>query len=258
MFLTGDCNDARLCGVTGLADGHPILAVCCYMPYWDPSGSNTDEYSDVTGKLSAILSSLWPCAQVALLGDLNCGLCPLPRESRPPAWHRLREYTPNSMAMQGLLDDHELTVVEFNFTQSVSFTYSRAGNRSHTDHIAVPQVIMPQVLGCTILPLDLNKLSPHLLLICKLAVSVPSGTNHSVSQDVGSNSTHILDWSFPERNEYYKTVLSDLLSEVLSTCDGSPDALDTAISRCAHDAARIAGCANHAGRLSQLNSTVYW
>ena len=71
-YRSVDCGDSRLCGVTVIADDRPLLSVVgCYMPYWDSSGANTGEYADVTGKLSAILSSLRPSAPVVLLGDFN-------------------------------------------------------------------------------------------------------------------------------------------------------------------------------------------
>lgn len=243
-FRTVDCGDARLCGVTVLADDRPILNVVgCYMPYWNSSGSNANEYAEVIGNLAAILSSLRACAPTVLLGDFNCALCPLPRESRPPTWHRLHGYTPNSVAMQELLDDHDLTVAEFNFNQSVTYTYSRAGNCSHIDHIAVPCFLMPKVISCSIMPPDENNLSPHLPLICQLAVSVSADTHRSSRHGADSSRRcDILDWDCAEKNEVYRKILAESLSDTLPECDGSLDSLDSAISRCIHGAARAAGC----------------
>ena len=243
-FRTVDCGDARLCGVTVLAGVRPILSVVgCYMPYWDSSGSNVEEYAEVTGKLDSILSSLRVSAPTVLLGDFNCALCPLPRESRPSAWHRLHGFNPNSVAMQDLLDDYDLNVAEFSFRQPVTYTFSRAGNYSHIDHIAVPDLLMPQVLGCTILPPDENNLSPHLPLICRLAVADPAGTDRTSHHAVDSAScTDVLDWSCAEKIESYKIILDKMLTETLPECGESLNDLDAAISRCIHAAARAAGC----------------
>ena len=244
IFRTVDCGDARLCGVTVLAGVRPILSVVgCYMPYWDSSGSNVEEYAEVTGKLDSILSSLRVSAPTVLLGDFNCASCPLPRESRPSAWHRLHGFNPNSVAMQDLLDDYDLNVAEFSFRQPVTYTYSRAGNYSHIDHIAVPDLLMPQVLGCTILPPDENNPSPHLPLICRLAVADPAGTDRTSHHAVDSAScTDILDWSCAEKIESYKIILDKMLTETLAECGESLNDLDAAISRCIHAAARAAGC----------------
>ena len=168
-FRSIDCSDARLCGVIVVLDGYPVFSVTgCYMPYWDASGVNAEDYAAVTGKLDALISSLQPSAPTILLGDFNCQLCPLAREVRPSGWHHLHGFTQHSVAMQCLLDDHDLEVDEFNFAQSVDFSYSRAGCRSHTDHIAVPSSLMPHLLDCSILPPDQNNLSPHLQLVCQL------------------------------------------------------------------------------------------
>ena len=243
-FRTVDCGDARLCGVAVLTGDRPILSVVgCYMPYWDSSGPNAEDYAAVIGKLDAILSSLRACAPTVLIGDFNCALCPLSRESRPPAWYRLRGFTPNSVAMQDLLDDHDLSTAEFRFTQPVTYTYSRAGKYSHIDHIAVPNLIMSQVLGCNILPPDENNLSPHLPLVCRLVISAPAGTDRPDQFPAESTRcSDILDWSCAEKVESYKTILHEMLSESLSVCGETLDDLDTAISRCIHAAARAAGC----------------
>ena len=152
-FRTIECGDPRLCGITLLEQGRPLIAIIgCYMPYWDASRATLEEYATLTSKLDALISSIRPTAPVFLIGDFNCALPPLSAELRPHGWHRLRGFSPLSLLMQDLLDDHELTVAEFRFSQPVTYTYARADGQSHIDHIAVPRCLMPQVYQCSILP----------------------------------------------------------------------------------------------------------
>ena len=102
---------------------------------------------------------------------------------------------------------------------------------------------MPKVISCSIMPPDENNLSPHLPLICQLAVSVSADTHRSSRHGADSSRRcDILDWDCAEKNEVYRKILAESLSDTLPECDGSLNSLDSAISRCIHGAARAAGC----------------
>ncbi|KAF0289230.1 hypothetical protein FJT64_012464 [Amphibalanus amphitrite] len=61
------CDDPRLCGVTVLMDGRPVLTVIgCYMPYWDGQAGNSEEYDSVIAKLDALIMALRPSAPVVV------------------------------------------------------------------------------------------------------------------------------------------------------------------------------------------------
>ena len=243
-FRTIDCNDARICGVIISCEGKPMLNIIgCYMPYWNSSGGNVEEYATVISKLDAIISSLRPSAPVILVGDFNCALSPLPAELRPSVWHRLQGFTPHSAMMQDLLDDNDLVVAEFHYSQDVSYTYARGGCQSHIDHIAIPQRVMSNVQGCTILPPDQDNLSPHLPLICTMTVSAPPCAAPSVPAGHVKVQPDVLVWSCAEKLHAYNITLEELLANHLTTCGDSLDELDATITRCIHIAARSAGCA---------------
>ena len=144
--------------------------------------------------------------------------------------------------MQDLLDDHDLTVAEFDFTQPVNYTYSPGGVCSHIDHIAVPNLLNSQVLECSILPPDDSNLSPHLPLTCRVVIHVPASSNCPtfLAEETVPHSD-ILDWSCTEKVQKYQTALDEMLTASLPECGETLDALDTAISRCIHAAAHAAG-----------------
>lgn len=238
------CDDARLCGVTVLDHGTPVLSVLgCYMPYWDSSGANLADYATLTHKLDALITALRPSAPVMLVGDFNCALPPVPYDRRPLDWWRLRPFSKLSALMQDLLDGQGFTVAEFNFQQSVSFTYARAGGRSHIDHIAVSRSLTPMVSGCAILPPTADNLSPHLPIVCNLALETTSPqVLPGRRPDTVSPHADVLDWTCPERLEIYKDRLDCLLSESLPSCGDVVDDIDSVITSCIHAAARYAGC----------------
>lgn len=244
-FRTIDCDDARLCGVTISDQGKPLLHIIgCYMPYWNSSGANVEEYATVISKLDAIISSLQPSAPVILVGDFNCALSPLPAVLRPSVWHRLQGFTPNSAMMQDLLEDNGLVIAEFHYPQAVSYTYARCGCQSHIDHIAISQRVMSDVQSCAILPPDQDNLSPHLPLICRMIVSAPPRVDLSAHPiaNVAARSD-LLVWNCAEKLHAYKISLEELLAAHIPTCGDSLDELDATITSCIHGAARNAGCA---------------
>ena len=248
-FRAIDCGDPRLCGVMVLEQTRPAITVlCCYMPYWESSGANLEEYTTLTCKLDALILSLKPSAPVLLVGDFNCALPPLSHELRPPGWHRLRGFSPMSLHMQNLLDDHELTVAELRFPQPVDYTYARAGGKSHIDHIAVPSCLLSHVHECSIVPPSVDNLSPHLPIICGVLLpSVqPAATVFVRPVNKATVSSEVLDWSCPDKLSEYASSLNKLLDDCLCAHDASPDAspdeLDAIITHCIHTAARSAGC----------------
>ncbi|XP_043243993.1 uncharacterized protein LOC122392788 [Amphibalanus amphitrite] len=246
-FRAVECNDSRICGVTIVELSRPLITIIgCYMPYWNSSAVNFEEYTILTGKLDALFSSLRPSAPVVLVGDFNCALPPLSPELRPPGWHRLRGFSPLSLLMQDLLDDHGLTVAEFRFSQPVAYTYARADGQSHIDHIAVPQCLVPQVHDCRIVVPCVDNLSPHLPVLCSVVLpSASAGTSLDVSSpplNMGSIHSEVLDWSCPEKLQIYLSSLDELIGACQLTNGATPDEIDEAITRCIHIAARIAGC----------------
>ena len=178
-FMSIDCDDSRLCGVTVCDNSLPVLSVLgCYMPYRDSSGANLTEYAKLTRKLDALITALRASSPVLLAGDFNCALPRLPPDRRPPSWHRLQGFSPQSYLLQELLDEHDLAVAEFLFPQPVSYTYSRAGAMTHIDHMIVPTCLLSRVLSCTITPPVSDNLSPRLPLMCLCSLAL----NSSLSQ----------------------------------------------------------------------------
>ena len=232
-------------GIPILESARPLVTVLgCYMPYWESSGANLEEYATLTCKLDALIASLRPSAPVFLVGDFNCALPPLPVELRPEGWHRLRGFFPLSPLMQDLLDDHELTIAEFCFSQPVTYTCARAGGQSHIDHIAVPHCLASQVCGCNILPPSVDNLSPHLPVICSVVLSsgLPTASLSTRSPGIVQTYSDVLDWRCPDKLEAYISSLEELLGTCIPSQDASPDELDAIITRCIHTAARNAGC----------------
>ena len=240
-FTPCACDSPRLCGVTALINGLPVLSVIgCYMPYWDGIGVNSVEYATVSAKLDATIAALRPSALVVVAGDFNCALPQMPAATRPPQWHHLRGFTLHSITMQDLLDHNELAVAEFQFPQLVDFTYARGECRSHIDHIAVPTALLSRVADCQILPQHPENLSPHLPLVCSMLVDTvqPSGTDSTaVDKDVTGPGAVLLSWDCADRVETYNKTLTDLLINQLPACGDSLDALDATITRCLHAAA---------------------
>ena len=146
--------------------------------------------------------------------------------------------------MQDLLDDHELTIAEFCFSQPVTYTYARAGGQSHIDHIAVPHCLASQVCGCNILPPSVDNLSPHLPVICSVVLSsgLPTASLSTRSPGIVQTYSDVLDWRCPDKLEAYISSLEELLGTCIPSHDASPDELDAIITRCIHTAARNAGC----------------
>lgn len=241
------CDNPRLCGVSALVNGQPVLNVIgCYMPYWDGDGGNSVEYNIVTAELEAVIAAMRPSAPVILAGDFNCALPQLPAVSRPLQWHRLRGFTQHSVSMQDLLDHNELAVAEFMFPQPVDFTYTRGDCQSHIDHIAVPCFLLPRVVDCQILPQHPENLSPHLPLVCQVSVAAaaPAETeNTAAGQAAPASSSEVFCWDRADKIVHYRQALAGLLDNQLPACGDSLDALDATISRCLLSAAREAGCA---------------
>ena len=242
-FVPIDCSSPRLCAVVIQDSVGPKLGVVAtYLPYWSSDGLNLQLYQTTLQQLDAVLTALRSTVPVVVAGDLNCALPRLTSDLRIPDWERLRGFSPLSRLTQTLLEDHDLIVAEYLFDQQVRYTYARGGNHTHIDHIVVPRSLVQSVRKCSILAPEVENLSPHLPILCRLSIDFHAERDaESRPSSADSTRRFVLDWRSPSRNEAYRNALASRLSTVLPTCL-TPDELDKAITDAAHDAAMSSGC----------------
>ena len=138
------------------------------MPYWNSSADNLERFTELVSKPDALVTALGNTTPITIVGDFNCALPILPAQNLPDRWYELRGFSQFSLILQTFMDDHSLTVAEFQFPQHVSFTYQRGSCFNHIDHILVSDNLIESVISCNIATPPVDNLSPHLPVSCEI------------------------------------------------------------------------------------------
>ena len=238
-------GDSRLLAVRLSIREVPHLTIIgCYMPYFNGTNEQLEYYRDTCASLEAIICAHRAVAPLMLVGDFNCQLPRLSPAQRPTEWAQLRGFTAFSREFQRVLDENDLVVAEFCFSQATDCTYERGGHRTHIDHIVVPRSFVgSQLRSCKIVSPCPDNLSPHLPLRCTLTLTITGEGVKGPPSRVQSSTSHrtVLDWSSSDRNDAYRRRLTELLAQRIPVCSNA-EQLDAQLTASIHEAAADTGC----------------
>ena len=83
------------------------------------------------------------------------------------------------MLLYDLVCDYEMTSANFQYKQSVDYTYFKGSTRTYIDHVFISDQLQDNIVGCVILPYDVENTSDHLPMktTIKLQTEQTSNTN---------------------------------------------------------------------------------
>ena len=129
--------------------------------------------------------------------------------------------------LYNFIEDNDLCVVNFIYSQDVNFTYSNANGSSYIDHILVPDYVMDMVTDCKILNRDIDNISDHYAVSLTMNISVYVKQPKIVSSLTESNTNMRLSWHDPKFQRLYSEELTRVLENI--TIDKNIDSPDAAI-----------------------------
>ena len=77
-------------------------------------------------------------------------------------WYKSKPYNNHSMLLYDLVCDYEMTSANFQYKQSVDYTYFKGSTRTYIDHVFISDEMQDNTVGCVILPYDVENTSDHL------------------------------------------------------------------------------------------------
>ena len=66
------------------------------------------------------------------------------------------------MLLYDLVCDYEMTSANFQYKQSVDYTYFKGSTRTYIDHVFISDQLQDSTVGCAILPYDVENISDYL------------------------------------------------------------------------------------------------
>ena len=88
-----------------------------------------------------------------IVGDFNASL-PRCRTDLTSNWSRVRPFNRNSQMLLDWIDDNQLEISNFNFSQLVNYTYVKVTHKTYIDHILASEQVNQWITDCTIISDD--------------------------------------------------------------------------------------------------------
>ena len=155
-----DSESDRLCSLQIIQCENVIATIIgVYLPFHDGSPEQIELYMDTLANVQSLIDVHGECAPVIVVGDFNTSLPQ--KDVLLNNWHKCRPFSRNSALLYNFIEDNDLCVVNFIYSQDVNFTYSNANGSLYIDHILVPDYVMDMVTDCKILNRDIDNISDH-------------------------------------------------------------------------------------------------
>ena len=104
-----------------------------------------------------------------IVGDFTASL-PRCRTDLTSNWSRVRPFNKNSQMLLDWIDDNQLEISNFNFSQSLNYTYVKGTHKTYIDHILASEQANQWITDCTIISNDPECTSDHFPIEVKLKI----------------------------------------------------------------------------------------
>ena len=106
-----------------------ITLIGVYLPYFH--SESTPLYSETLDKLHGIIQKI--TSPFILLGDMNAQM---PHTAQLSSHvYKSKPYNNHSLLLYDLVCDYEMTSANFQYKQSVAYTYFKGSTRTYIDHV---------------------------------------------------------------------------------------------------------------------------
>ena len=195
-----------------------IILIGVYLPYFH--SESTPLYSETLDKLHGIIQNI--TSPFILLGDMNAQLPHTAQLS--PQWYKSKPYNNHSMLLYDLVCDYEMTSANFQYKQSVNYTYFKGSTRTYIDHVFVSDQLQDNTVDCVILPFDVENTSDHLPMKTTIKLQTEQARNNKEVDHTKMYITSKIDWNVNDNRLKYTNHVDHFSMSI-------PPPTDTIVSR---------------------------
>jgi len=136
-----------------------------------------------------------------IMGDFNAKL---PQATQLSAnWYRGRFFSKRSALLYNFVCDNDSYVANFDFDQTVNFTYRKGEVKSYIDHIILSQCLRENVSLCSIIEECADNVSDHLPIMCSLRIPLPHVPSLQNATPANAQKFTRVNWKDPSCRELY-------------------------------------------------------
>ena len=210
-------ND-RISAVVLVKDKVPLLYIIgVYMPYFSGSSEQSQLYAETLDILQETINNCILQAPVMIVGDFNASL-PRCRTDLTSNWSRVRPFNRNSQMLLDWIDDNQLEISNFNFSQSVNYTYVKGTHKTYIDHILASEQANQWITDCTIISNDPECTSDHFPVKVKLKIPACSiNKSKTPSSEVYNVKVKSLPWHNRDFISHYKNKIKVVFDELVTS-----------------------------------------
>ena len=168
------CENDRIMAVQIVVESKVCLTmVGVYLPYHDGSASQAALYSETLEDIQCIIDSNDP-SPILLLGDMNASMPKSEKLTRH--WYKTLPFTKDSYLLYEFICQNDLYSCNFDFENSLNYTYHKSGCQSYIDHVFFSRFAQDKIKQCSILcPPDI--VSDHLPMKTEVDLCVNLSAN---------------------------------------------------------------------------------
>jgi exonuclease III len=144
-----DVNSDRICAIQVISS-HSVILSCIgvYLPFNNGSTEQTELYIETLDILQVLLNTYGDISPLMISGDFNTTL---PQSAQlAHNWYRKHPFSKQSFLLYEFLSSNDLCVANFDFKQSVNYTYFKGKMKSYIDHCIVSRQLSDCVSNCSI------------------------------------------------------------------------------------------------------------
>ena len=190
-----------------------ITLIGVYLPYFH--SESTPLYSETLDKLHGTIHNI--TSPFILLGDMNAQMPHTAQLSSQ--WYKSKPYNNHSMLLYDLVCDYEMTSANFQYKQSVDYTYFKGSIRTYIDHVFISDQMQDNTVGCVILPYDVENTSDHLPMKTTITLQTEQPRNINEVDHSKKCITSKIDWNINDNRLKYTNHVGRLSMSITSPTD---------------------------------------
>ena len=144
------------------------------------------------------------------MGDMNASIPKTDKLNRN--WYKSHPYNGNSMLLYDLIVDNNLTVSNFNFDQSVEYTFFNKNNRSYIDHVLASEKAWDWMVSCRIRDDFPDNTSDHFPVISRINLPLLASRKECSGQNMPTHPR--INWSDSDMCQRYSEVVMTTMSAI--------------------------------------------
>ena len=190
-----------------------ITLIGVYLPYFH--SESTPLYSETLDKLHGTIHNI--TSPFILLGDMNAQMPHTAQLSSQ--WYKSKPYNNHSMLLYDLVCDYKMTSANFQYKQSVDYTYFKGSTRTYIDHVFISDQMQDNIVGCVILPYDVENTSDHLPMKTTITLQTEQPRNINEVDHSKKCITSKIDWNINDNRLKYTNHVGRLSMSITSPTD---------------------------------------